>query len=118
MKKSLTKVERLHRRCDIINLLQSAHRIGTRGLTLLFKENGKIKNRVAFFLKKGFKNAVSRNRHKRILRAIYREYKNILSQGFDFIFILSSGEYTYAQLSEYVLRLLKRGSLLVEKGEE
>ena len=118
MKKSLTKQERLHRRCDIKNVLQSAHRIGNKGLTFLYKENGTTINRVAFFLKKGFKNAVSRNKHKRILRAIYREYKNLLNQGFDFIFILSAGEYTYTQLNEYVLRLLKRGSLLVEKGEE
>jgi len=118
MKKSLTKLERLHRRYDVINLLQSAMRIGTEGLTLLFKVNGKTGNRTAFFIRKGFKNAVIRNRHKRILRAIYREQEHVLKQGFDFIFILSSGEYTYVQLRENVLRFLKRGNLLIEKGGE
>ena len=118
MKKSLTRNERLHRRYDIINLLQSAHRIESKGLTLHFKENGKTGNRVAFFLRKGFKNAVIRNRHKRVIRAVYREQKHVLKQGFDLLFILSVGEYTSGQLKEYMLKLFKCGKLLVEKGEE
>jgi ribonuclease P protein component len=118
MKKSLTKRERLHKRKDILHVLRSAQKIGRKGLTLLFKENDKTGNRVAFFLKKGFKKAVTRNRYKRVLRAIYREHKHGLKQGFDVLVILTAGEYTSAQLREYMLGLFERAHLLREKGEE
>ncbi|MEJ2665329.1 MAG: ribonuclease P protein component [Spirochaetia bacterium] len=72
MKRNLTRAERLHKRDDIEELLHTAKRIRGEALTLLYKANHRDYNRVAFFTRRGFKNAVQRNRQKRILKEIYR----------------------------------------------
>jgi ribonuclease P protein component len=117
MKRNLTRVERLHKRDDIEELLHTAKRIRGEALTLLYKANHRDYNRVAFFTRRGFKNAVQRNRQKRILKEIYRERKQGIKDGFDFIFILSPGLYSYVALRGFFLTLLKRRFLLKTEEE-
>ncbi len=112
MKKSLTRAERLHKKHDITTLLHSADRVRVEGLTLLFKARADFSNRVAVFTRRGFKNAVNRNRQRRILKEIYREYKHRIKNGFDFIFILSPGLYSYVQLQKWFFEILKARHLL------
>jgi len=47
-------------------------------------------NRICFSLFKGYGNAVSRNRAKRLGREAYRLMKNRLSRGYDLILLVSA----------------------------
>jgi ribonuclease P protein component len=47
-------------------------------------------NRICFSLFKGYGNAISRNRAKRLGREAYRLMKNRLSGGYDLVLLVSS----------------------------
>ncbi|MBN1525470.1 MAG: ribonuclease P protein component [Spirochaetales bacterium] len=117
MRKSLTKSERIHKKQDIRNVFRHSRRIEREGLVIRCRENGMNYNRVCISLRRGFKNAVKRNRAKRILREIYRTNKYQMKQGFDLVFILSPGEYSFFELEKKVLALLQSNNQLEHEGE-
>lgn len=61
-------------------------------------------------------NAVSRNRAKRRLRALYRKYKNSLKQGFDIVAVARSKTVhaPYCDLEKSFLRIAREIGILKE----
>jgi len=112
MRKNLTRRERIHRRFDLEKIFKEKKKRVFQGLTLLYRENGYYYNRIAVFMRRGFKNAVKRNKCKRILREVYREMKLNIKQGFDFIFICSPGEYSYSIILKRFIGFMEQIGLL------
>ena len=99
-KKSLTRKERLCKRSDLKHHFKNAKKIRYKGVTLLYLETGCTYNRIAIIARKGFKNAVIRNRQKRLAKEAYRNLKADMKSGYDLIIFVVPENYSY---KEYVL---------------
>ena len=110
MRRSLTRQERLRRSRDIKGLFAAARRIESRGLKLLYKNNGRTATRFAVVVARGCGGAVRRNREKRITREAYRSLKVDLAPGNDLLFLITRFG---AQLAE---RRFAMEQLLVRAG--
>jgi len=76
-------------RKEIKEVFGRGKRYSVRGAKLFVLKNDLPYNRICFSLFKGFGNAVSRNRAKRLGREAYRLMKNRLSIGYDLILLVS-----------------------------
>lgn len=116
MRKSLTREERLRKRSEISKAFRFSRQIDSNGLKLLFKENNLDRNRILAAVKKGFKNAVRRNKQKRLIKEIYRNLKYRLKKGFDLIFIIfpdNTIEYSFKDREKQVCELLEKAGLFI-----
>jgi ribonuclease P protein component len=111
MKRSLTRRERLSNKQEIKTLFQNAEKRVGRNLKLLFRGNDREYNRILITVQRGSKSAVSRNRKKRILREIYRNYKNSMKQGFDLVFILKNDEFSFDEMYADFTQLIEQARL-------
>ena len=91
--KAFKKVERLKRKRDFERLRIEGKRIHSSNYVLLFLRNNLPHNRLAISISKKVGNAVIRNYEKRICREIYRDIKNSLPVGFDFLLIVKVRTY-------------------------
>jgi len=73
-------------------------------------------NRICFSLFKGFGNAVSRNRAKRLGREAYRLMKSRLIGGYDLIFLVSPEEESPKSGSALSYRTWQFESLFLKAG--
>ena len=112
MRRSLTKQERLSRRSDIKRVFSSSRRHVCGGMKLLERENGLGRNRIAVSFVRGFGTAVERNTAKRRVREIYRNSKHSFVQGYDMIFILYPGAFSFLSRKQQMQSLLNRAGLL------
>jgi putative membrane protein insertion efficiency factor/ribonuclease P protein component len=88
MRRSLSRRERLRRSSDIRGLFSAARRVESRGLKLLFRDNGSPTTRFAVVVTRGSGGAVKRNREKRITREAFRSLKETIHPGFDLVFLV------------------------------
>jgi len=107
----LEKHERLRKRSDLLNVFGAKNRVGCRGIKLLFRRNELEWNRAAFVAGRGYKSAVKRNREKRRGREIYRRLKSRLAGGYDMIFFLYPGDFSYWERKEQIEWLLTKSGL-------
>jgi ribonuclease P protein component len=96
MKKSLTEKERLKGRSNLRRVFADAAKRDQRGLRVYYIENNLDWNRIAVCPVRGFRNAVARNREKRLCREAYRQLKPRLKKGYDLAFILYPDRYSLA----------------------
>lgn len=101
-KRNLTRKERLCKRNDIRYLFKQGKRARYKGLNLLYRENKYRVNRITVIAKKGFPNAVKRNRQKRLVKEAYRNLKLNIRSGYDIIIFVFPGNYSY---KEYFIML-------------
>lgn len=101
-KESLTRRERLYKRNDLKCLFKKGKRARYKGLYLLYRKNKYKVNRCTVIAKKGFPNAVKRNRQKRLVKEAYRHLKLLIKTGYDIIIFVVPGHYTY---KEYYIML-------------
>jgi len=80
--------EHLKGRKEIREVFGKGKRYGCQGAKLFVLKNELPYNRICFSLFKGFGNAVSRNRAKRLGREAYRLMKNRLFGGYDLILLI------------------------------
>jgi ribonuclease P protein component len=118
MRKSITrpfglpKRERLRRRKDLQRVYKSSFRVGCQGSRIILSENDLPWNRVAFTTSREIKGAVKRNREKRIFRELFRMRKRSLKKGYDIIFVLYPGEYTFHEREMQFESLFQKAGLL------
>ena len=112
MRRSLTRQERLRKGRDIRGLFSAARRIESRGLKLLFKDNGSPATRFAVVVARGSGGSVRRNREKRITREAYRSLKETVLPGYDLIFLIVRFGMTFAERRATMAHLLGRAGLL------
>ena len=93
MRKNLTKKERLGKRSDLGCVFASSKNISCKGAKLIYIHNNLPFNRFAVALVRKYGNAVERNRSKRYLREIYRDFKGSIINGIDIVIVLYPGLY-------------------------
>ena len=96
MRKSLTKRERLRGRSNLRRVFSEAANSDLRGIRVYYIGNNLDCNRIAVSPVRGFKNAVVRNREKRVCREAYRQLKHRLKGGYDLAFVLYPGHYSFS----------------------
>jgi len=116
MRRSLTRQERLRRSTDIRELFSAARRVESRGLRLLFRNNGSPTTRFAVVVTRGSGGAVKRNREKRITREAYRSLKATIRPGVDLVFLVVRRGSAFAERQAVMGQLLGRAGLRVPDG--
>ena len=111
MRRSLTRQERLRRSRDIKGLFTAAKRIESRGLKLLYRNNGGPATRFAVVVARGCGGAVRRNREKRIAREAYRSLKESILPGHDVLFLLGRFGASLDERRSVMSHLLARAGL-------
>lgn len=77
----------IRKQSDFDAVYHKGKSIGSRPAVVLYKKNGSGKKRAAFVASKKVGNAVRRNRARRLLKESYRELKDRLAEGYDYVFI-------------------------------
>jgi ribonuclease P protein component len=116
MRKSLTKKERMKKR-DISKVFEVSVSKKISCIRLLYNKNGITWNRMAVVLRKGYGNSVERNRARRVIKEIYREIKNSLPCGYDFIFFLTDKITDYKTANKIMVSLLKQAGFMDAVGK-
>ena len=112
MRKSLTKTERLKGRSLLRRVFTKAAKSGVKGIRVYYIGNDLDYNRIAVSPVRGFKNAVARNREKRICREAYRQIKHTLKTGYDLAFILYPGKYILSDRIRQLEAIFERIGLI------
>jgi len=112
MRKSLTKTERLRGRSSLGRVFSDAAKSDLRGIRVYYIENNLDLNRIAVSPVRGFKNAVARNREKRICREAYRQLKHKLKSGYDLAFVLFPGKYSLSDRIRQLEAVFERVGLI------
>jgi len=108
MRKSLTKKERLKKKDEFQRVFRSPTQFSCAGAKLALASNSLDKSRLGVGLYKKFGNAVERNRAKRQVREIFRLHKQRVKPGFDLVFLIFPGNFSYAEREKQYLTLLHR----------
>lgn len=111
MKRSLSKAERLRKGTEFRQVFSSASKQSCLGAKLSALPNSLDKPRFGVGLSKKFGNAVERNHAKRQVREIFRLHKHRVKPGYDLVFLIFPGPWTYREREEQFLRLLERAGL-------
>lgn len=81
-------------------------------MRLAVAPNGRDFVRVTVIPARGHRNAVARNRSKRLAREAFRLIKHRIVPGYDFVIVCYPGEYTFADRQEQLQNLLAKKHLL------
>lgn len=92
-------------------MFAASKRIESRGLKLLYKNNGGPATRFAVVVARGCGGAVRRNREKRITREAYRSLKEFLVPGNDLLFLITRFGAQYSERRSLMEQLLGRAGL-------
>jgi len=111
MRKSLTRRERIKAKAALAGIFAGASKVETRGIKLFYRENSLRWNRIAVCPVRGFRNAVQRNRQKRLCREAYRQIKERLKPGYDLAFVLYPGAYGFSERMNQMHEVLQRAGL-------
>ena len=116
MRKNLTKKERM-KKSDISKVFEISESIKISCIRLLYCRNENTWNRIAVVLRKGYGNSVERNRARRVIKEIYRQMKDHLPYGYDFIFLLTDKINDYKTADMILVSLFKKAGLLDASGK-
>jgi ribonuclease P protein component len=112
MRKSLTRTERLRGRSSLRRVFTEAAKSSARGIRVRYIRNNLDCNRIAISPVRSFKNAVVRNREKRVCREAYRQLKPKLKSGYDLAFVLYPGRYSLSDRTLQLEAIFKKIGLL------
>lgn len=117
MRKNLTKEEILRKRKDIRLIYAEGKKCKVPGIRLKFSKNDFAFSRVLITFVRKYGNSVARNRDKRIVKEIYRQIKRDVLPGFDLIFILLTGNFSFFDRQAQILDILKKADLLQTENQ-
>lgn len=112
MRRSLTKRERLRTRREIDRVFSVGKTATCKGMRLAYASNRLSFTRLVVIPVRGHRNAVDRNRSKRLGKEAFRSVKERVVAGFDIAIVCYPGDYKYADRHEQLLQLLSGGQLL------
>lgn len=108
----------LRRKKDFTSIYNRGKSSASKYVVIFYKKNNLDYNRTAFLASKKVGKSVKRNKARRLMKEIYRIYKDQLEIGYDIIFIARKNmeSASFVELEKTTERLLKRIKLLI--GEE
>ena len=87
-------------------------------MSLAYAPNGHDFSRLVVIPARGHRNAVERNRSKRLGKEAFRSVKERILTGIDIAVVCFPGDYRYANRREQLLQLLSRGGLLRDTPDQ
>ena len=117
MRKSLANRERLQTRAEIDRVFASGTAAGCKGMRLVAAPNDEGIVRVSVIPARGHRNAVARNRTKRLGREAFRLIKHRILPGHDVVIICYPGTHTFADRQQQLDGLLSRLQLLRRQSD-
>ncbi len=117
MRKNLTKEEILRKRKDIRLVYAEGKNCKVPGIKCKFIKNDFAFSRVLITFVRNYGNSVARNRDKRIVKEIYRQIKWDVLPGFDLVFILLTGNFSFIDRQAQILSILKKAGLLQTENQ-
>jgi len=113
MKRSLTKAERLKSRDSFTFVFDKPDfQASCRGAKIVIRSNNLDRNRFAPALIKKYGNSVKRNYAKRAAREVYRNMKENFPSGYDIIFVMYPGNYSYWDRKQQFETLIRRSDFV------
>ncbi len=113
MRKNLTRKERLARKKDVDCVFNNSdYESSCRGAKVKVRRNGLNYNRFTVLLVRKYGNSVKRNYSRRIVKEIYRKKKHSIPSGYDILFILYPGKYSYYDREKQFIDLFKGRSIV------
>ncbi|GEM_PF-3891607 len=109
MRRNLTKEDRVRKKEQFLRLFASPLRLQTQGMKLFFLKNDVI--RVGITLARKYGKAVLRNKVKRQVKEIFRNWKAETTETGDFLFLVYPGVFTFNQRKNQVLDLVQRATV-------
>lgn len=82
------KQERIRTRSDISRVFDQGNRWSTKGMRLNVLRNGGAETRAVFVTVRGYGNAVSRNRARRVVSECWRLLKSTIVRGLDVVVLI------------------------------
>lgn len=117
---SFPKRERLSARSRIELVFKKGRRYSGEGISLFVLPNDLGHNRFLCTFRRGFGNAVRRNRVRRVFKEIYRQHKTCFKTSFDIVVLLSKGflsaEGSFAMQFVQFFGMLRRAGLNLNDG--
>jgi ribonuclease P protein component len=111
---AFSKAERIASKNEIRALLKRGKKVSVSGAKLFFCENEHDTARFAVTFPRGYGNAVTRNRTKRLCRESFRLQKKTLVRGWDFLFLMYQDEReNFCARFSQMRQLCKKAGLLV-----
>ena len=89
-----------------------------KGMRLAYAVNGVGLSRLVVIPARGHKNAVDRNRSKRLGKEAFRSIKERIVADFDLVIVCYPGDYRYADRHQQLLQLLSTEHLLRNPATE
>ena len=111
----LTRRERLGGR-STIKAVFSARRVSCRGMSLFYRDNKLGLSRLLVTTRKGYGNAIARNRARRTGREFYRQNKADIATGYDLAFAFYPGEYPTVDRNRQMRHVLRDAGLLQQEA--
>ena len=112
MHHSFCKVERIKKRKDFDTVFKHRNVIRSHSYTCYFDKTDLPMSRIGIVVKKRYKtgtrNSVQRNYEKRIIREIYRQNKDLLSNSYDIIFLLKNFSSSFLDKQKELVEILER----------
>ena len=101
--------ERLKKRREFLKVQRTGRKVHLRDL-LVFVRRGLDRRRVGITVTKKVGVAVVRNRIKRLVREVWRRQRQVLPDGYDYVFVakISAATMTYADLRRQMTTLSKK----------
>jgi ribonuclease P protein component len=92
-------------------MFSAARRVESRGVKLLYRQNGSPITRVAVVVARGCGGSVKRNREKRITREAYRGLRSEVLPGNDLVFLIARFGSPFVERLSVMGRLIERAGL-------
>lgn len=109
------KREHIKKGTEIRRLLKQGRSVGCRGMKLSWERRDGDSVRMAIALRRGYGNAVERNRAKRVVRENFRLLKPELPVGYDFVFTVFPGPDDLGERGGQMARLFADAGLIQRK---
>lgn len=107
---------RLRKGKDILRVLKTGSSVGSRGMKLCWLPRGEGQSRMAIALRRGYGNAVQRNRAKRLVREAWRMNRARVRGAWDIVFQIFPAADLWAERSRQLEGLLSRSGLAAPSG--
>jgi ribonuclease P protein component len=107
--------DRIKKGMEIRRILQSGRSVGCRGMKLSWEKNSGESSRMAIALRRGYGNAVQRNRAKRLIRESFRLLKPSVPGGYNLVFVVFPGSDEFGKRRGQVSFLFSEAGLLPRK---
>jgi len=108
------KLESLKKNFQFQRVYRQGRSVSTKVIILYYKKNGVRQLNLGISISKKIGNSVQRHRLKRIYKEAFRQFRDKIREGYDFIIVARKGtaNTTYHEAMEELTKTFKRGKII------